>query len=85
MAILIAIDEEDTVIKDTSSLRMANSLCGKMLGIDVKDKYPNLAEAARELVVLAIGDDDVTLTPELRTNAVDAFRALSWAFYEGSK
>ena len=50
-----------------------------------KDKYPNLAEAARDVVVYSIGEDDVVLDSETRTKAVQSFRALSWAFYEGGK
>lgn len=85
MATLIELDNEDTVIKDTAAIKQANSLSGKMLRLNIKDKYPNLAESSRELVVSAIGDDDVVLDNELRIKAVNAFRALSWAFYEGSK
>jgi len=85
MAILIELDGEDKVIPDTASIREANSLAGKMLRLKIKNKYPDLAEAAKELVVAAIGDDDVMLDEELRSKSADAFRALSWAFYEGSK
>jgi hypothetical protein len=53
--------------------------------LDIKEKYPNLAEACRSLIVAAIGDDDITLNSEVREKSVEAFRALSWAFYEGSK
>lgn len=85
MAILIELDNEETVIKDTAAIRQANSLAGLMLRLNIKDKYPNLAEASREVIVSAIGDDDVVLDNELRSQSVNAFRALSWAFYEGSK
>jgi hypothetical protein len=85
MALLIELDNTDMVIKDTTNIREANGLCGKMLKLDIKDKYPNLAESAENLVVTSIGKNDVQLTPELRSSAVKAFRALSWAFYEGSK
>lgn len=85
MATLIELDNEDTVIKDTAAIKEANSLSGKMLRLNINDKYPGLAESCREIVVSAIGDDDVILDKELRSKAVDAFRALSWAFYEGSK
>lgn len=85
MATLISLDQQDTVISDTSSIKEANSLAGKMLKLNIKDKYDGLAEAAKGLVVSAIGEDDVVLDDNLRQKAVDAFRALSWAFYEGSK
>lgn len=85
IATLIALDGEDQVIKDTAAIRLANSLSGKMLRLNIKDKYPNLAIESKELIVKAIGDDDVILDTVLRQKAVDAFRALSWAFYEGSK
>lgn len=85
MSILIELDNEDKVIADTATIKEANSLSGKMLRLKIKDKYPGLAEAAKELVISAIGEDDVMLDDKLRSKSVDAFRALSWAFYEGSK
>ena len=85
MAILLELDGEDLVIGDTSSIKEANSLAGKMLRLNIKDKYEGLAEAAKDVVSYSIGEDDVILDKELRTKAVQAFRALSWAFYEGSK
>jgi len=84
MATLIEIDD-DKVVPDTSSIREANSIAGKMLRLNIKNKYPGLADAAKDLVSSSIGEDDVMLDAELRTKSVDAFRALSWAFYEGSK
>lgn len=84
MATLIELDD-DKIIVDTSSIKEANSIAGKMLRLDIKDKYPDLAEAAKDLVNIGIGDDDVLLNPKLRTKAAESFRALSWAFYEGSK
>jgi len=85
IATLIELDKTDLVIADTSTIREVNSVAGKMLRLDIKDKYPNLAELAKDLVVTNIGDDDVILDEELRLKAVEAFRALSWAFWEGSK
>lgn len=85
MATLIELDNEDMVIKDTSTIKEANSLSGKMLRLNIKDKYPNLAESSEKVVVAAIGEDDVILDGNMRTKAAEAFRALSWAFYEGSK
>ena len=58
---------------------------GDFIPADVINKYPDLAEAAKDVVDTGIGDDDVLLNPELRTKAAECFRALSWAFYEGSK
>jgi hypothetical protein len=85
MATLISLDNEDEIIKDTASIKSANSLAGKMLRLDIKDKYPNLAESAKDLLITAIGSDDVILDNTTRQKSVNAFRALSWAFYEGSK
>lgn len=85
LSVLIAIDDDDTVITDTATIREANSLAGKMLNLNIKNKYPNLAQASRDVVITAIGDDDIILDQNTRTKAVEAFRALSWAFYEGSK
>lgn len=85
MAQLISLDESEKVIRDTAAIRSANSLSGKMLRLNIKDKYPKLAEAAKDLLVYQLGEDDIILDNELRDKAVQAFRALSWAFYKGSK
>ena len=85
LATLVELDGEDQVVKDTATIKEANSLSGKMLRLNIKDKYPGLAEAAKDLVVAAIGEDDVALDEKTRSNAVDAFRALSRAFYEGGQ
>lgn len=85
MATLIELDNQDKIISNTTAIREANSLAGKMLRLNIKDKYPNLAEAARDVIVYNIGEDDVVLNEETRDKAVQAFRALSWAFYEGGK
>lgn len=85
MVTLIELDNNDKVIRDTASIREANSLAGKMLRLNIKNKYPNLAESCKEVLVVAIGEDDVVLDENMRKKACDAFRALSWAFYEGSK
>ena len=85
MATLIELDKTDQVIKDTRAIREANVLAGKMLRLNIKNKYPGLAEAANDLLTQNIGSDDIVLDEESRTKAVEAFRALSWAFHEGSK
>lgn len=85
MGVLISLDGKDGVIKDTASIREANVLAGKMLRLDIDDKYDGLAEAAGDLIASSIGKDEVVLNDDLRTKSVEAFNALSWAFYEGSK
>jgi len=85
LAILIELDNEDTVIKNTEEIRQANSLSGTMLKLNVKNKYPDLKEASYKFIVSVIGDDIVPLDDELRNKSVQAFKALSWACYEGAK
>jgi hypothetical protein len=82
---LVELDGDDLVIKNTEEIRQANSLAGPMLRLDVKGKYPNLAKEAKEVIVASIGDDNINLSPELRTKAVDGFNALAWAYNEASK
>jgi hypothetical protein len=84
LATLISLDGNDTIIKDTVSIREANILAAKMLKIDIRDKYPDLAEALEALVLQHIGNDDVVLDTTLRQKSVEAFRSLSWAFYKGA-
>lgn len=82
---LVQLDGEDLVIKNTEEIRQANSLAGVMLKLDIKGKYPNLAKEAKEVIVASIGDDNITLSPELRVKAVDGFNSLAWAYNEASK
>lgn len=85
IARLIELDGEEMVIKNTEEIKQANSLVGAMLRLDIKGKYPSLSKDCQAVVVSQIGDDNVTLTKELRSSAVEAFMGLGWACYEGSK
>lgn len=85
LAKLVELDGEDEVVKSTEDIRQANSLAGVMLRLDIKGKYPDLAKEIKEVVVAAIGDDQIPLSKELRPKAVDGFNALAWAMNEGSK
>lgn len=82
---LVELDGENEVIKNTDEIRQANSLAGVMLRLDIKGKYPDLAKESKEVVIAAIGDDDIPLSKELRPKAVQGFNALAWAYNEGSK
>ena len=85
LALLIELDGDNEVIKNTEEIRQANGLSGLMLSMDIKNKYPNLADAAKSVIVSSIGDDNVLLDPELRTKSAQAFRSLAWACNEGAK
>jgi hypothetical protein len=85
LAKLVELDGEDEVVKSTEDIRQANSLAGVMLRLDIKGKYPDLAKEIKEVIVAAIGDDQIPLSKELRPKAVDGFSALAWAMNEGSK
>jgi hypothetical protein len=85
LAKLVEFDGEEEVIKSTEEIRQANSLAGLMLRLDIKGKYPNLAKEAKEVVVAAIGDDQIILSKELRAKAVEGLNALAWACNEGGK
>jgi hypothetical protein len=85
LAKLVELDGEDEVVKSTEEIRQANSLAGVMLRLDIKGKYPDLAKETKEVVVAAIGDDQIPLSKELRTKAVEGLNALAWACNMGSK
>ena len=85
LSVLISLSGENTVIKNTEEIRQANSLAGLMLKMDMKGKYSNLAQACNNLIVSVIGDDSIPMSDSLRDKSVEAFRALSWACFEGSK
>lgn len=82
---LVQLDGEDEVIKNTDEIRQANSIAGVMLRLDVKDKYANLAKESQEVIITAIGDDNIALSKDLRPKAVEGFNALAWAYNESSK
>jgi hypothetical protein len=85
LSTLIELDNEDEVIKDTLAIRESNKLAGALSRLGLGGKYPDLAEACNSVVVAGIGDEDIVLDKETRKKAVDTFKALSWACYEGSK
>ena len=85
LATLVALDGEQEVVKTTDEVRLANSLSGVMLRMDIKGKYEDLASACNSVIVAAIGNDSVLLDKDLRNKAVEGFKALSWACNEGSK
>ena len=85
LATLISLDGENEVVKTTDEVRMANSLSGVMLRMDIKGKYEDLAPACNSVIVAAIGNDSVLLDKDLREKAADGFKALAWACNEGSK
>jgi hypothetical protein len=85
IATLIELDGENEVIKTTEDIRQANSLSGLLLRLDIKGKYENLPDATTKVIKTGIGDNDVSLDPELRKKAAESFRALAWACKEGSK
>lgn len=82
---LISLDNEDEAVKTTEDIRQANSLAGSMLRLDMKGKYSSLAKELKEVIVTAIGDDNIPLSPDLRIKSMDGFGALAWALNEGSK
>lgn len=85
IATLIEIDGEDQVISNTEEIKQANSIAGKMLKLNLKDKYPNLSNECTNYIKTVIGDDNVALDTDLRNKSVQAFRGIAWACYEGSK
>lgn len=88
LAVMISLDGKDTVINTTEEIRKANSISGHLLqavGVDLKGKYNNLAKECQNVIVGSIGDENITLSPELRKKASESFMALAWAFNELSR
>jgi hypothetical protein len=82
---LVELDGENEVVKNTDEIRQANSIAGPMLRLDMKNKYKGLSKESQDVVIAAIGDDNIALSKELRPKAVEGFNALAWAYNEGSK
>ena len=85
LALLIQMDDKNQVVKTTDEIREANSVSGLLMNLNLQNKYPNLAEACENVVVEAIGLDNVPVSAGIRSKTVEAFESLSWATYEGSK
>jgi hypothetical protein len=85
LALLIKMDNENQIVRTTDEIREANSVGGMLLNLNLVDKYPDLAESCENVVVTAIGLDNIPVSAEIRSKTVEAFEALSWATYEGSK
>lgn len=85
LAKLISLDAENEVVRTTAEIREVNSVSGSLMNLKLQGKYPGLANAAKDLVVSAIGDDIAVLNESNRSAAVAAFEALAWACYEGAK
>lgn len=77
---------DTTAIQSTSQIRLANSTGAKvMFGGRLKGKYPGVTQTIDSFLAESISPDDVPLNDELRSKAVDAFKALGWACMEASK
>lgn len=85
LATLIELEGDNTVVKTTDEIRQANSLSGLMLRMNIKGEYDNLSVATNDIIVAGIGNDNVVLNADLRKKAVESFRALAWACYQGAK
>ena len=85
IASLIKLDGEDQIVKNTEEVRQANSMSGRLLKMNIRDKYPNLSTELTKYLVSIIGDDHVQLDDSLREKTSQAFKALAWACNEGSK
>lgn len=83
MSILISIDED--IIKNTSAITQANVMTARLLKINLKGKYPGLAEACDTLLMNHVSDKSVVLDENLRQKSVEAFQALAWGCLEGAK
>lgn len=83
MSILIELDED--IIKSTGAITEANVMSAKLLKIDLRGKYPGLAEACDKLLMAHVSDKSVVMDSKLREKAVEAFQALAWGCLEGAK
>lgn len=85
IAMIISLDDENTIVKTTSEIREVNSVAGTLMNLQLRGKYQNLPQTAKSLIVAVLGDDVAVLNEDNRQKAVDAFKALSWGCYMGAK
>jgi hypothetical protein len=83
MSILIISDND--ILQTTEAIRQANILSAKILQIDIKGKYPGLADECDNLFKTYVSADAVSLDDNLRAKSSETFAALAWACLEGSK
>lgn len=79
------VERDSDVIKTTKDLRDGYVRAETLMlqRTDMVGKYPGFGAAKDEVLAEAIGLDQVTLTPEKRTKAVDVFNAMAWALRSG--
>jgi hypothetical protein len=95
IARLIEFDGDNEIVKTTTEIAEVNSVAGNLMNLQLKGKYPNLAKAAKLLVVNALNGENnsspesevdvAVLNQQSRSVAVAAFDALAWGCFEGSK
>jgi hypothetical protein len=95
IARLIELDGDNEIVKTTTEIAEVNSVAGRLMNLQLRGQYPDLAKAAKSLVVNALNGnadpkedlevDVAVLNAESRSAAVAAFDALSWGCFEGSK
>jgi hypothetical protein len=94
IARLIELDGDNEIVKTTTEIAEVNSVAGRLMNLQLRGQYPDLAKAAKSLVVNALNGevdaeesevDVAVLNAESRSVAVAAFDALAWGCFEGSK
>lgn len=75
------VKRDSEIIRTTGDLVLAHSKAGQLCfqSTGLKGKYPTLANDVNTAIAKALGEDDVSMTPERRQRTVDVFLALEWA------
>lgn len=75
------VGRDKDVIASTQQLRAGYIRSEKLMlqRTDMVGKYPGFGEAKDKVLATVLGLDNVSLTPEKRQKAVDAFKAIAWA------
>jgi hypothetical protein len=75
------IERDDEIIRSTGDIREAHIRAGRLAyqRTGMQSETPGLGAKVDAAIAEAIGIQNRPLTPEIRSQAVEVFRALSWA------
>ncbi len=76
---LIGLDDAQGVIKSTADIRAAHGMAGKLMALNIKGKYPGLADAVDKAIMDVVGNQSRSLDAGVRKDAVAVLNGLSWA------
>ena len=75
------VQNEPNIIKTTGQFREFNKVSGGLnfAGLEMKNKYPDLGEAIDDIIMDALGKEDVPLDSKKREALYNVLHAIAWS------